>query len=415
MLRGFMRRLAVVLVLSLAAACGDDPTLEPPPTDPNHALTADEEALTPQQLLGKRVFEDLTLSEPAGTGCISCHDPAHAYTGDHGSSVAGVSAGAKPGTFTSRNAPTLAYASSIGPFKVRIDNPAPGTFINVPLGGLLHDGSMPNLSDQAGAPFVDPTQLAAASAAAVVGKLEAGVYAPLFRRVNGEGSFADRAIAFRRVQDALAAYELSPRFHAFSSRFDDVLRGTATLSAVEAEGQRLFEDPLKGNCIACHVVDPASKDPAAWLFTDRGYFALGVPRNDVIPANADPTHFDLGLCQAPGLAAVLPVGLDPAIFCGLFRVPTLRNVALTAPYMHNGAFASLRDAVAFHITRDTQPERWYPTPAGGAGPVADDLPAEHLGNLAVIPPLGNTPGGFPFLSDAEIDAVVAFLGTLSDR
>jgi cytochrome c peroxidase len=297
---------------------------------------------------------------------------------------------------------------------VHIDNPAPGTFIETPLGGLLHDGSAPNLSDQAGAPFVDPNELAAASPAAVVARIETSVYAPLFRRVYGEGSFADRAIAFKRVQDALAAYELSPRFRAFSSRFDDFLRGTATLTAAEAEGKRLFEDPLAGNCVACHVVDPASSDPAAWLFTGRGYFALGVPRNPAIPANADPAHFDLGLCQAPDLAAALPLGLDPVIFCGLFRVPTLRNVALTAPYMHNGALATLRDAVAFHITRDTQPERWYPT-TDGTLHVADDLPVENQANLAVIPPLGNTRGGIPFLDDAEIDAIVAFLGTLSDR
>ena len=407
-----MRLPALVLVLCLAG-CGDDPTIAPP-TDPNGPLTPDEEALTPQQLLGKRVFEDLTLSEPAGVGCISCHDPALAYTGANGSSVTGVAAGAKPGAFERRNTSTLVYAGLIAPFMVHIDNPAPGTFIMTPQGGLLHDGSVPNLSDQAGAPFLDPAELNLASPAALVAKLEAGVYAPLFRRVYGEGSFADRPIAFKRVQDALAAYELSPRFHAFSSHFDDVLRGTATLTASEAEGKRLFEDPLKGNCVACHVVDTASSDPAAWRFTGDGYFALGVPRNPAIPANQDPAHFDLGLCQAPNLAAALPLGLDPVIFCGLFRVPTLRNVALTAPYMHNGAIATLRDAVAFHVTRDTQPERWYPTRDGMVA-VADDLPVENQANLAVIPPLGNTPGGIPFLNDAEIDAIVAFLGTLSDR
>jgi cytochrome c peroxidase len=296
---------------------------------------------------------------------------------------------------------------------IRIDNPAPGMFVMTPLGGLDHDGAVPNLSDQAGLPFLDPAQMNAASPEQVTTTIAAGPYAALFRRVWGEGAFADAAIAFKRVEDSLAAYERTERFAPYRSRFDAALAGGAPLSPQEAQGKALFLDPAKGNCIACHTVDATSTDPAAWPFTSRGYATLGAPRNRDIPANADAAHFDLGLCQAANLAAALPVGLDPVIYCGAFRVPTLRNVAETAPYMHNGSLATLRDAVAFHVTRDTSPERWYPMIDGQLVPF-DDLPVENQANLTVTPPFGGVAGGAPVLGDDEIDAIVAFLETLSD-
>jgi hypothetical protein len=67
------------------------------------------------------------------------------------------------------------------------------------------------------------------------------------------------------------------------------------------------------------------------LFTDFTYDNIGVPRNRNIPANADAGYFDLGLC-----GPCAPICLDAKSFCGAFKVPTLRNVALTAPYLHNG-------------------------------------------------------------------------------
>ena len=97
-------------------------------------------------------------------------------------------------------------------------------------------------------------------------------------------------------------------------------------------------------------------------------------------------------------------------WCGWFKTPTLRNVALTAPYMHNGKFATLREAVAFYATRDTEPERWYPN-----GEKFDDLPAQpacqRRPRHAAVP---SSPGQRPALNDEEIDDIVAFLHTLTD-
>ena len=97
-------------------------------------------------------------------------------------------------------------------------------------------------------------------------------------------------------------------------------------------------------------------------------------------------------------------------------MPTLRNVALTAPYLHNGALATLRDAVAFYATRDTNPERWYPKGADGKVAKFNDLPPQYHGNVNVKEvPYDRKPGQKPRLSDAEIDALVAFLQTLTDK
>jgi cytochrome c peroxidase len=137
--------------------------------------------------------------------------------------------------------------------------------------------------------------------------------------------------------------------------------------------------------------------------------ALGVPRNPAIPANADPTYFDLGLC-----GPLRTDFSDRSDYCGLFKTPSLRNVALRKSFFHNGAFHDLRKAVAFYATRDTNPERWYPRAKDGSIQEYDDLPAADRANLNSDPPFGGKPGDKPALNDAEIDDVVAFLRTLTD-
>ena len=143
------------------------------------------------------------------------------------------------------------------------------------------------------------------------------------------------------------------------------------------------------------------------LFTNFGYFALGVPRNRSA-ATADPSFFDMGLCG--------PVRTDLAHrtdLCGKFKVPTLRNVALTAPYFHNGAVATLQDAVSFYATRDIDPARWYPV-VDGTIDKFNDLPAAYRGNVDQQPPFGQQPGQAPRLSAQDVQDLTAFLHTLTD-
>jgi cytochrome c peroxidase len=143
-------------------------------------------------------------------------------------------------------------------------------------------------------------------------------------------------------------------------------------------------------------------------FTDYGYVALGLPRNAAIPANADPRFFDLGLCgpQRKDLS-------DHPEYCGMFKVPTLRNVAVRQAFFHNGKFSDLERSVQFYAQRDTAPERWYSRSRRTTG-AFDDIPPALQANVNRDPPFGRKRGEQPPFSDREIADVVAFLRTLTD-
>jgi cytochrome c peroxidase len=250
----------------------------------------------------------------------------------------------------------------------------------------------------------------------VIVKVRKAEYAPLFRQVYGQGALENVETAYDKMATAIAAFETSSRFSPFNSKFDDFLRGKASLTPVEARGFELFKDPEKGNCIGCHVGLADSKNPEDWLFTDFTYDNLGVPRNDAIPDNKDPNYFDPGLAGQPGLAAQLPDGVDAQSLVGAFKVPTLRNVEKSGPYMHNGKFAKLRDVVKFYVTRDTNAALWYPKEGKGKVTQYNDLPVDARVNVNTEEvPYDRKPGEKARLNDSEIEAVVAFLNTLTDR
>ncbi|MEE9477271.1 MAG: cytochrome-c peroxidase, partial [Roseateles sp.] len=212
------------------------------------------------------------------------------------------------------------------------------------------------------------------------------------------------------VRHALQRYQLedSAEFAPFSSKYDAFLAGQARLNDAELRGLALFNNPAKGNCASCHPSARGS-DGSAPLFTDFTFDNLGVPRNTEIPATADPAYFDLGLCQVdrPELASRTEL-------CGAFKVPTLRNVATRKAFFHNGRFKTLREALRFYVTRDTQPELWYPV-VNGVVDKFNDLPPAYRANVNTTEvPYNRKPGDAPALSDAEIDDVIAFLGTLND-
>ena len=180
------------------------------------------------------------------------------------------------------------------------------------------------------------------------------------------------------------------------------------MTAQEARGLALFNDPAKGNCASCHV-SRRGNDGTPPQFTDYGFIALGLPRNPAIPANGKPDYFDLGLCG--------PLRTDltgKAEYCGLFRTPSLRNVSLRKAFFHNGLVHSLREAVAFYVERDTRPEKWFPRGPDGKVRKFDDLPVRYLNNINMEPPFGGRPGDPARLTESDIDDIVAFLKTLTD-
>jgi cytochrome c peroxidase len=192
----------------------------------------------------------------------------------------------------------------------------------------------------------------------------------------------------------------------FTSKFDDYLRGTATLTELEMRGVAAFKNPEKGACDGCHRFVETSKRTERSLFTTFGYDAVAVPRNADIPANQDPRYSDVGLCERKQTR----VPSSAAQWCGDFRTPSLRNVAVRERFMHNGRFTKLRDVVAFYATRATAPSTWYPQVAK-----FDDVPAKYRGNVNVPSlPYNRAEGDKAPLDDEDIDAIVAFLETLTD-
>jgi len=363
--------------------------------------------------IGRAMFFDKALSSNGRVACASCHDPAFAFGPPNSAAV-------QPGVRASvrgfRATPSLRYLHSLPPFSEhRFDNDGDDSIDLGPTGGHTWDGRANSAHEQARLPLLSPTEMGNATEAAVVRKLERAPYAAQMRSAFGADLFADTAQAFAAATLALEVFQQSPReFYPYNSRYDAVLRGQAALTPREARGLALFNDPAKGNCASCHLSAP-TPDGAFPLFTDFGHIAIGVPRNVGLPANDDPRFFDLGLCGPLRTDfADKPEAADAKGYCGRFRTPGLRNVALRKVFFHNGAIRSLEEAVRFYATRDTDPRHWYGRDARGRVVRYDDLPSRYHANVNTEPPFGRRAGSPPVLNDAEIGDIVAFLKTLTD-
>ncbi len=360
--------------------------------------------------LGRRLFSEPRLSASGRMACASCHDPALGFGPPNDRAV---QLGGKdmrtPGL---RAVPSLTYLQDVPQFAAHFhdsEDEADASVDNGPTGGLTWDGRVDRRRDQVRVPLLSPFEMANKNAAAVAAALRRSGYEADLRRLFGDSVFEDDDTVLAAAGAAFAAYlQDAATFYPYSSKYDAYLAGHVKLSPQEAHGLDLFNDPDKGNCASCHKSARAD-DGTPPQFTDYGLIALGLPRNTAIPANADPRYFDLGACG--------PLRRDLAgqsDYCGLFRTPSLRNVALRKSFFHNGLVTDLHKAVTFYVERDTAPAKWYPRDAQGRVAKFDDLPAHYRGNLNTDPPFGDKPGDRPRLSARDIDDVVAFLKTLTD-
>jgi cytochrome c peroxidase len=369
---------------------------------------ARHDPLSPAALVGQKMFSDPALSGSGRQSCATCHDPNNAYA--PGNALAVQLGGKSMNLFGTRAVPSLRYKQFTPPYADLLVNPdgysPPG-----PGGGFTQDGRAPTLADQVRIPLLAANEMANKSPADVVGKIRRSAYAGLFRAAFGDDVFKRPNEAFQRAAEALQAFQIEDySFHPFSSKFDLHVRHKIGGQFTDAErrGLGVFLNPKKGNCAACHFTG-AGLQGSSGLFTDYSYEAIGVPRNPEIPLNKDPGHYDLGLCGRPDHA--LPAGKQ---FCGMFKTPTLRNVATRKVFFHNGQIKSLRDAVRFYNTRDTNPELWYPT-VRGVVQKFNDLPERFQANIDRQAPLiGQPAGSTPLLTEQEIDDLVVFLNTLTD-
>lgn len=340
--------------------------------------------------LGKALYFDKNLSKNRTQACATCHNPSQGFADDRDSGVQGMASLGDDGhSLGDRQAPTAAYAS-ISP-KFHYDSKKQQY-----VGGQFWDGRVDDLAAQAGGPPTNPIEMGMPSKASVVERIEANAhYVKQFKSIYGEDIFSDKERAYEKMTQAIAAFEKTDFFSPFDSKYDRYLRGEVELTDEESFGEAIFFSPTNVNCSTCHKLNDIERKGET--FTNYEYHNIGVPANLALRAKngkgAD--HVDHGLLENPAV--------DGAEHDGKYKVPTLRNVALTAPYMHNGVFQKLETVVEFYDqfnnpARKLNPETGKPWTQAEVPATINhkDLKAKRI-------------------SDKKVKALVAFMKTLTDR
>ncbi len=291
------------------------------------APDAADNRVTPAKVeLGKALFFDPRLSGNGTVSCATCHNPALGWSDGLKTGV-GIN-----GTVLGRATPTILNVAYNTQF--------------------MWDGRKKSLEDQALGPMKTPEEMKTDFSAAVhlLGSVDG--YTAMFNK-----AFPGEAIGEETIAKAIAAFERT--VVSKDSRFDRWLSGNRrAITAQEYRGYQVFNDPARGNCAKCH---------GGPNFTDNGYHNIGVKQN---AGAADEGRFKI--------KAV-------ASMKGAFKTPTLRDIALTAPYFHDGSATTLMEVVEHY-----------------------DRGGDDKSNLSKdIRPLN--------LTAAERDDLVAFMLTLSGR
>ncbi len=342
--------------------------------------------------LGQALFFDTNLSANRTQACVTCHNPAKAFTDSRDGGVGGaVSLGDDGKSLGDRNTPTITYATLTPEFGLD------GT--GQIAGGSFYDGRAANMIEQAGQPFTNPVEMALPDNAAVVERVrENPAHVAGLQKHFGESIFDDTEAAFRAITESIVTFEQTTQFAPFDSRYDRFLRGEIQLTTEEEIGRMLFYSQVI-NCHSCHLIETGEfhqKEP----FSSHRYHNIGVPINAQVREKngLGRDHVDRGLLENPNI--------DDAAHAGKFKVPTLRNVAVTGPYMHNGVFRELETVILFYnkfmltnMESQTNPETGEPW---GDAEVPDAIDFELLEE------------GQP-ISPRQASALAAFLRALTDQ
>jgi cytochrome c peroxidase len=287
-----------------------------------------------QVALGRKLFSDRRLSVNGTLSCAMCHVPAQAFTVNELRTSVGME-----GVSLRRNAPSLLNVGFVRQ--------------------LFVDGRTPSLEAQALLPLVHPDEMANANLAAAMARIDAlRDYRTPLRAAFG----APRATP-ERVGAALAAYQRT--LVAAGSRFDRWYfgRDAEALSALEQRGFALFRQL---GCARCHTIGVNDA-----LFTDEAFHNVGVQaRSEAQRERAVDVTLVPGLVTQVTPQTLRRIGVDDAADLGrfevtqspqdqrAFRTPSLRNVALTAPYMHDGSFDTLEQVIDHYAQGGTPSDPW---------------------------------------------------------
>lgn len=365
-------------------------TLEQLEAEADAYFSSEEIAEITEENLGMSLFFDKNLSRQKTMSCSTCHDPSAGFS-DHRETPANgaVSISDDKKAFGTRNAPTASYAALSPKFYYSEKK-------KQYIGGQFLDGRAPTLADQAAGPPLNPVEMQMPSEEAVVERLlENPFYIVAFKKIYGKDVWKDAKVAYRSMTLAIQAFEKTDEFSPFDSKYDKFLRGEYELTLLEDLGRSLFFSSTNVNCSTCHKLK--FEDSPGEPFTNYEYRNIGVPKNPAMMAlnKLDDSFIDHGLLENP---AVKDTAQD-----GKFKIPTLRNIAVTGPYMHNGVFKDLRTVVLFY-DKYNNPDRQINPETGkpwGAPEVAENIALDELNSKV--------------LTDRKVDALIAFMRILTDE
>ena len=283
--------------------------------------------ITTKAALGKKLFSEKILSKDSSVSCASCHKPSFAF------------------------ADTMAFSIGIAGKPTKRNTPSVLNMKNRPY--YFWDGRAASLEEQALMPIQNPDEMGLTISDAIERLNNNPTYKLLFKRIFNQ------PVTAKNLSAAFAAYEQI--LETVDSKFDDWSNDLKKLTASEERGRQLFIGS-KSRCFNCHFQED---------FTDDNFKNIGlfnsIELNDSGRFNISKEKTDMGK----------------------FKTPGLRNVAVTAPYMHNGMFRTLEEVVAYY-----------------------NDPAKFVSNAINIDPALTKPLG---LTTKEQNDLIAFLKTLTDK
>ncbi|WP_419677680.1 cytochrome-c peroxidase [Aliarcobacter lanthieri] len=341
-----------------------------------------------QEDLGRTLFFDTNLSKNRTQSCATCHNPEYAFTDDRDNGISKMASLGDDGkSLGDRQAPTAMYAKFSPKFHF---NEKKGFYT----GGQFWDGRETDLEGQAGGPPLNPIEMGMSSKKEVVDRLkENSLYIDTFKNLFGEEIFKDDEKAYEAMTKAIATYERTDEFSPFDSKYDRYLKGEYDLTPLEDLGKSIFFSNNNNSCSNCHILK--GEDKEGETFTNYEYHNIGTPINHELRDKNGVTAIDNGLLSHPQI--------DDINQKGKHKTPTLRNVAVTAPYMHNGVFKDLKTVVEFYDKYNNKDRKINPE----TGKEWDEPEVNDTISLKELKAIK--------LTDRKVEALVAFMKLLTDK
>lgn len=341
-----------------------------------------------KESLGQILFFDKNLSQNRTQSCATCHNPNSAFVDDRANSISKMaSLGDDNKSLGDRQAPTASYAKFSPAF--HFDEKKQKY-----IGGQFWDGRATTLEEQAGGPPLNPIEMRMANKKEVINRIkENELYVSSFKNLYGKDILNDEKKAYEALTQVIASFEKTDEFSPFDSKYDKYLKGEYDLTALEDLGKSLFFSNNNNSCATCHVLK--GEDKKGETFTNYEFHNIGTPANLELRAKNGVKDIDKGLLNNPAVKDEKQMGK--------YKVPTLRNVAVTAPYMHNGVFSDLKTVVEFYDKYNNKDRTVNPetNKEWDEPEIKDTISLKELKAKE--------------LNDRKIEALVAFMKLLTDE